>query len=133
KDGHVSGWDDPRMPTIAAMRRRGITPEAIRDFCERIGVAKANSRVDVSLFEHSIRDDLNYRAPRVMCVLRPLKVVITNYPESDVEWLDASYWPHDIPKEGKRKVPFSRELFIEQDDFMENPPKRYHRLSPGQE
>ena len=133
KGGYVSGWDDPRMPTLAALRRRGVTPEAIRDLMERVGVAKANSRTDIAMFEHAIRDDLNFRAPRVMCVLRPLKVVITNYPADQTEWLDASYWPHDVPKEGTRKVPFSRELFIEADDFMENPPRRYHRLSPGQE
>ncbi len=133
KDGHVAGWDDPRMPTLAGIRRRGVTPEAIRDFCERIGVAKVNSRVDLGLFEYSIRNDLNFRAPRVMCVLRPLKVVITNYPEGEVEWLDAPYWPHDVPKEGSRKVPFSRVLYIERDDFMENPPKKYYRLSPGAE
>ncbi len=133
KGGHVDGWDDPRMPTIAGMRRRGITPEAIRDFAERIGVAKANSRVDIALFEHSIRDDLNYRAPRVMGVLDPLKVTITNYPEGEVEWLDAPYWPHDVPREGSRKVPFCRTIYIERDDFMENPPKKFHRLSPGQE
>ena len=130
---YVSGWDDPRMPTIAGIRRRGITPEAVRDFCERIGVAKTISRVDISLFEHSIRDDLNYRAPRVMCVLRPLRVVIENYPEDEVEWLDASYWPHDVPKEGTRKIPFSRVIYIEQDDFMEDPPRKYHRLAPGRE
>lgn len=133
KGGYVSGWDDPRMPTIAGLRRRGITPEAIRDFSERIGVAKANSRVDVAMLEYSIRDDLNYRAPRVMCVLRPLKVVITNYPEEAEEWIDAPYWPHDVPKEGSRKVPFSRVLFIEKEDFMENPPRKYYRLAPGRE
>ncbi|NKN80835.1 glutamine--tRNA ligase, partial [Weissella cibaria] len=107
--GYVRGWDDPRMPTISGMRRRGITPEVIRRFCERIGVTKVDSRVDVGLLEHTIRDDLNFRAPRVMGVLRPLKVVLTNYPEGRVEWLDASYWPHDVPKEGSRKVPFGRE------------------------
>ncbi|GIV62308.1 MAG: glutamine--tRNA ligase [Rhodothermaceae bacterium] len=131
--GYVRGWDDPRMPTISGMRRRGITPEAIRRFCERIGVTKVDSRVDVGLLEHTIRDDLNFRAPRVMGVLRPLKVVLTNYPEGRVEWLDASYWPHDVPKEGSRKVPFGRELYIEQDDFMEDPPRRFHRLAPGRE
>ncbi len=133
EEGRVSGWDDPRMPTISGLRRRGVTPEAIRAFCERIGVTKVDSRVDLAVFEHSIRDDLNYRAPRVMCVLRPLKVVITNYPEDEVEWLEASYWPHDVPKEGVRKVPFSRELFIERDDFMERPTRRFHRLAPGRE
>lgn len=133
KGNYVDGWDDPRMPTIAGLRRRGITPEAIRDFAERIGVAKANSRVDIAMLEYSIRDDLNYRAPRVMGVLDPLKVTITNYPEGDVEWIDAPYWPHDVPREGSRKVPFSRTIYIEQNDFMENPPKKFHRLTPGQE
>lgn len=131
--GFVSGWDDPRMPTIYGARRRGITPEALRDFCERVGVAKVNSRVDLSMYEYSIRNDLNFRAPRVMAVLRPLKLVVTNYPEGQVEHLDASYWPHDVPKEGSRKVPFSRTLYIERDDFMEHPPKKYFRLSPGAE
>ncbi len=131
--GYVRGWDDPRMPTLSGMRRRGITPEAIRLFCERIGVTRVDSRVDVGLLEHTIRDDLNYRAPRVMGVLRPLKVILTNYPEGQVEWLDASYWPHDVPKEGSRKVPFGRELYIEQDDFMEDPPRGFHRLAPGRE
>ncbi|GIV76830.1 MAG: glutamine--tRNA ligase [Litorilinea sp.] len=133
EEGHVAGWDDPRMPTLAGMRRRGVTPEAIRTFCDRIGVARTNSRVDISLLEHCIRDDLNYRAPRVMCVLRPLKVVILNYPEDQVEELEASYWPHDVPKEGSRPVPFCRELYIEQDDFMEDPPKGFYRLAPGRE
>ncbi|RME84258.1 MAG: glutamine--tRNA ligase/YqeY domain fusion protein [Caldilineae bacterium] len=133
EEGHVSGWDDPRLPTLAGLRRRGVTPEAIRTFCDIIGVAKVNSRVEYELLEHTIRDDLNYRSPRVMCVLRPLKVIITNYPEDRVEWLDAPYWPRDIPKEGSRKVPFARELFIEQDDFMEDPPPGYHRLAPGRE
>jgi glutaminyl-tRNA synthetase len=132
-EGRVSGWDDPRMPTISGMRRRGVTPEAIRAFCERIGVAKANSTVDVKLFEHHLRDDLNHRSPRVMAVLRPLKVVITNYPEGQTEELDASYWPHDVPKEGSRKVAFGRELYIEQDDFQEDPPKKFFRLAPGRE
>lgn len=131
QEGHVQGWDDPRMSTISGMRRRGITPEAIRTFCDRIGVTRVDSRLDMSIFEHAIRDDLNYRAPRVMCVLKPLKVVLTNVDEGEVEWLDASYWPHDVPNEGSRKVPFSRELYIERDDFMEDPPKRYKRLTPG--
>jgi glutaminyl-tRNA synthetase len=129
----VAGWDDPRMPTLAGYRRRGFTPEAIRDFCERIGVAKANSTVDVTLLEHCQREDLNPRVPRVLCVLRPLKVVIDNYPEGQVEELDAPLYPHDVPKEGSRKVPFSRVLYIEQDDFAENPPKGFHRLAPGRE
>ncbi len=133
EEGLVDGWDDPRMPTLMGMRRRGITPEAIRRFCDIIGVAKTNSRVKYELFEHTVRDDLNYRSPRVMCVLRPLRVVITNYPEDQVEWLDAAYWPRDIPKEGSRKVPFARVIYIERDDFMENPPKKYYRLSPGRE
>ena len=129
--GHVNGWDDPRLPTLAGLKRRGVTPEAVRAFCERIGVAKANNRVDISLLEYSIRDDLNFRAPRVMGVLRPLKVVITNWPEGETEWLEAPYWPHDVPKEGTRKVPFARELYIDRSDFMEDPPKKFYRLSPG--
>ena len=132
-EGHVAGWDDPRMPTISGLRRRGVTPEAIRAFCDRIGVTKVDSRVDIGMFEYSIRDDLNHRAPRVMCVLNPLKVVITNFPEGEVQWLDASYWPHDVPRVGSRKVPFSRELYIERDDFMEDPPRKYYRLAPGRE
>lgn len=133
QDNLVSGWDDPRMPTIAGMRRRGYTAEALRDFCERIGVAKANSLVDVAQLEYSVRDDLNHRSPRVMCVLDPIKVVIENYPEDKVEMLEAPYWPHDIPKEGTRDVPLTREVLIERDDFMENPPKKFYRLSPGNE
>ncbi|HXF63273.1 MAG TPA: glutamine--tRNA ligase/YqeY domain fusion protein [Caldilineaceae bacterium] len=131
--GYVDGWDDPRMPTIAGLRRRGVTPEAIRDFSERVGVAKTNSRVEISLLEHCIRDDLNFRAPRVMAVLRPLKLVILNYPEGATETLEGAYWPRDIPKEGTRPLPFSRELYIEQDDFMENPPADFYRLAPGRE
>ncbi len=131
--GHVTGWDDPRMPTLAGLRRRGVTPEAIRSFWERMGVTKVNMRAELSALEHAVRDDLNYRAPRVLCVLRPLKVVITNYPEGETEELDASYWPHDVPKEGSRKLPFSREIYIERDDFMEHPPKGYYRLTPGGE
>jgi glutaminyl-tRNA synthetase len=131
--GQVDGWDDPRMPTLAGLRRRGYTPRAIRRFCDAIGVAKANSVVDVAMLEHAIRDDLNYAAARVLCVLRPLKVVITNYPEGEVEWLDADYWPRDIPKEGTRKIPFSRELYVEQADFMEDPPRKFFRLAPGRE
>lgn len=130
---HVSGWDDPRLPTIAGMRRRGYTPEAIRAFCAGVGVAKANSTVDMAQLEFFIRDDLNQKAPRVMAVLKPLKVVIENYPDDQVEELDASYWPHDVPKEGTRKVPFSKEIYIEQDDFMLDPPKDYYRLGPGRE
>jgi len=128
----VSGWDDPRMPTISGLRRRGYTPESIRDFCARIGVAKKENVIDVAQLEHSIREDLNLRAPRVMTVLRPLKVVITNYPEAETEYVDVINNPEDASA-GTRKVPFSRELFIERDDFMENPPKKFFRLSPGKE
>ncbi len=130
--GVVNGWDDPRLPTIAGLRRRGYTPEAIRDFCERIGVAKANSVVDYALLEHCLREDLNKRAERTMAVLRPLKVVITNYPEGKVEYLEAQNNPQD-PSAGTRKIPFSREIYIEQDDFMEDPPKKFFRLAPGRE
>ncbi len=133
QDKHVAGWDDPRLPTIAGLQRRGVTPEAIRTFCEQIGVSKANSRVDLALLDHCIRDNLNMLAPRVMGVLRPLKVVITNYPAGQTEELDASFWPRDVPKEGSRPVPFTREIYIEQDDFMEQPPKGFHRLLPGGE
>ena len=131
--GHASGWDDPRMPTIAGLRRRGVTPEAIRGFCNRIGVAKANSVVDVALLEHSIRDDLNTKTPRVMGVLDPVKLVIVNFPEDQVEEFDAPYFPDDPPKMGTRKVPFGRELYIERADFMEDPPKKFFRLAPGRE
>jgi len=130
--GYVAGWDDPRMPTIAGMRRRGYTPKAIRNFCERIGVAKNDSVVDMALLEHCVRDDLNERAPRVMGVLRPLRVVIDNYPEGQVEEFDCPYHPQKTEM-GSRKVPFSRVLFIEQEDFMEHPPKKFYRLSPGKE
>ncbi len=132
-EGHVRGWDDPRMPTLAGLRRRGVTPEAIRDFCEMIGVAKANSTVDIGKLDYTVRNDLNHRSPRVMCVLRPLKIVIENYPEDTVEWLDASYWPHDVPNEGSRKVPFTREIYIERSDFKENPGRKFYRLGPGRE
>ncbi len=130
--GHVNGWDDPRMPTLAGLRRRGYTPEAIRDFCERIGVAKSNSTVDIALLEHCLREDLNKRAPRVMAVLRPLKLVIENYPEGQIEELEAVNNPEDLTA-GTRKVPFTRELYIEQEDFREDPPKKYFRLFPGNE
>ena len=130
--GHVAGWDDPRVPTLAGMRRRGYPPEAIRNFCERIGVAKRDSIVDMDLLEHCVREDLNQRAPRVMAVLRPLRVVIDNYPEDQVEELDAPYHPQD-PGMGSRKVPFSRTLYIEREDFMEDPPKAFFRLAPGRE
>ena len=126
----VSGWDDPRMPTIAGFRRRGYTPESILNFCDQIGIAKANSTVDVSQLEFCIRDDLNTKVPRVMCVLEPLKVTIENYEGS--EELDAPYYPEDIAKEGSRKVPFSKEIYIERDDFSQNPPKGYFRLTPEQ-
>ena len=132
EDGHVSGWDDPRMPTISGIRRRGYTPESIRNFCERIGVAKRDSVVDVALLEYYIRDDLNRHAPRVMGVLRPLRVVIENYPEDKAEELEAVNNPED-PGAGTRMVPFSRVLYIEQDDFMEEPPKKFFRLAPGRE
>jgi len=132
QQGLVSGWDDPRMPTLSGLRRRGYTPEAIRSFCDRIGVAKRDSMVDVSLLEHYIREDLNRQAPRVMAVLRPLKVVIENFPENRVEELEAVNNPEDVAM-GTRKVPFSRVLYIEEDDFRESPPKKWHRLSEGAE
>ena len=132
KGGYVSGWDDPRMPTISGLRRRGYTPEAIRMFCERIGVAKAESTVNVDLLEHCLREDLNRCSRRVMAVLRPLRVVIENYPEGQEEWLEAVNNPED-PSMGTRKIPFSRVLYIERDDFLEVPPERFYRLAPGRE
>ncbi|MCC7194802.1 MAG: glutamine--tRNA ligase/YqeY domain fusion protein [Gemmatimonadaceae bacterium] len=132
-EGRVAGWDDPRMPTIAALRRRGVRPEAIRAFAEAVGVSRKPQRTEIGILEHSIRDDLNMEVPRVLCVTKPLKVVLTNYPEGQVEELDAPYFPHDVPREGSRKVPFSREIFIEQDDFMADPPKKFFRLAPGRE
>ncbi len=129
---HVSGWDDPRMPTISGLRRRGYTPESIRNFCERIGVARRDSTVDIALLEFSIREDLNKQAPRVMGVLRPLKVIIDNYPENKVEELDALNNPEDLAM-GTRKIPFSHVIYIEQDDFLEEPPKKFFRLAPGRE
>jgi glutaminyl-tRNA synthetase len=132
KAGHVRGWDDPRMPTITGMRRRGYPPEAIRNFCARIGVAKNDSVIDIALLEHCVREHLNAVAPRVMGVLRPLKLVIDNYPAGQEEWLEAVNNPED-PAAGKRRVPFSRELYIEQDDFRETPPPKYWRLYPGNE
>jgi glutaminyl-tRNA synthetase len=132
QQGLVSGWDDPRMPTITALRRRGYTPESIRNFCARIGVAKKENVIDVAQLEHSIREDLNARAPRVMTVLRPVKVVLTNYPEGQVEHARVQNNPED-PTAGERDVPFSRELYIERDDFMEHPAKKFFRLSPGKE
>ena len=130
--GYVNGWDDPRMPTIAGFRRRGYTPEAIRDFCDRIGVAKNAAIIDIALLEHSLRDHLNKTAPRALAVMRPLKVVITNYPEDETDWLDAVNNPED-ESAGTRKVPFSRDMYIERDDFMEDPPRRFYRLAPGRE
>ncbi|MDR1520563.1 MAG: glutamine--tRNA ligase/YqeY domain fusion protein [Planctomycetota bacterium] len=132
EEGRVSGWDDPRMPTIAGMRRRGYTPEAIRDFCQRIGIAKTNSRVDFQLLEYCLREDLNRRARRAMAVLQPLKVVVENFPEGETEWLEAVNNPED-PAAGSRQIPFSRELYIERGDFMEDPPKKFFRLAPGRE
>jgi glutaminyl-tRNA synthetase len=130
--GYVKGWDDPRMPTVTGMRRRGYSPEAIRKFCAEIGVAKNDNLIDVALLEHCVRDDLNERAPRVMSVLRPLRVVIDNYPENQVEEFECANHPQ-CPDMGTRQVPFSRVLYIERDDFLENPPKKYHRLGPGRE
>jgi glutaminyl-tRNA synthetase len=131
-EGVVSGWDDPRMPTLSGLRRRGYTPAAVRDFCDRIGIAKTNSLVDHALLEHCIREDMNANAPRFMAVLRPLKVVLENYPEGQVEWFEAENNPEN-PDMGTRKVPFTRELYIEQEDLMENPPGKFFRLSPGKE
>ena len=132
EEGHVTGWDDPRVPTISGLRRRGYTPESIRNFCDRIGVAKRDSMVDIALLEHTVREDLNQRAPRVMAVLRPIRVVIDNYPEDRVEELEAVNNPED-PSMGSRKVPFSRVLYIEKEDFREDPPKKFFRLAPGRE
>ncbi len=132
QDGHVRGWDDPRMPTLSGLRRRGYTPQAIRNFCAAIGASKTNGTIELAMLEHFLREDLNQRAPRVMAVLRPLRVVIDNYPEGQVEDLEALNNPED-PSAGTRKVPFSRELYIEQDDFRETPPKKFYRLFPGQE
>ena len=132
QEGHVSGWDDPRMPTLSGLRRRGYTPESLRTFCERIGLAKRDSLVDVAQLEHAVREDLNARAPRVMAVLHPLRVVLENYPEGEVDELDAVNNPED-ESAGTRKVPFSRVLYIERADFMEDPPKKFFRLAPGRE
>ena len=132
-EGHVNGWDDPRLPTIAGLRRRGVSPEAIRRFCDLIGVAKVDSRVDIGKLEFCIRDDLNMLVPRVMCVLRPLRLVIVNYPEDHTEEIEAPYYPRDVPKEGSRKIHFSRVLYIERDDFREDPPKDFFRLAPDRE
>ncbi|MFQ5546303.1 MAG: glutamate--tRNA ligase family protein, partial [Acidiferrobacterales bacterium] len=130
--GYVQGWDDPRMPTIVGMRRRGYTPEAIRDFCERVGVTKKENNIEMSLLENCVREDLERRTPRRMCVLRPLRVVIDNYPEDQVEEFEAPNHPND-PGMGSRKVPFARVLYIEQEDFLEDPPKKFFRLAPGRE
>ncbi|MEW6259591.1 MAG: glutamine--tRNA ligase/YqeY domain fusion protein [Thermodesulfobacteriota bacterium] len=132
QEGHVDGWDDPRMPTLSGLRRRGVPPEAIRTFCERIGVARRDSVVDVALFEHCVREYLNETALRVMAVLQPVKVVIENFPSDRVEMLDAPYYP-DRPEMGSRQLPFTRELYIEAEDFMEEPPKKFFRLAPGRE
>jgi glutaminyl-tRNA synthetase len=132
QEGRVRGWDDPRMPTLSGIRRRGYTPEALRNFCASIGVTKTNGTIELAMLEHFVREDLNKRAQRVMAVLRPLKVVVDNYPEGQVDEMDAVNNPED-PAAGSRKVPFSRVLYIEQDDFREEPPKGYFRLSPGKE
>ncbi|MDD4769415.1 MAG: glutamine--tRNA ligase, partial [Eubacteriales bacterium] len=132
EEGFVQGWDDPRMPTIAALRRRGVTSEAVADFCDRIGVARSASMVDMALLEHCIREDLNAKAHRVMGVLEPLKVIIANWPEGQVEWLEIENLPGDEDA-GTHKAPFAQEIYIEQEDFMEDPPKKFHRLSPGKE
>ena len=132
QEGRVSGWDDPRMPTLAGLRRRGYTPESIRNFCEQVGVAKRQNVIEIAMLEHAVRDDLNARANRVLAVLRPLKVVIENYPEGQVEYLDAVNNPED-PGAGTRRIPFSRELYVERDDFMEDPPRKFFRLAPGRE
>ncbi len=132
-DGHVDGWDDPRMPTIAGFRRRGVTAAAIRSFAERVGLSKADNLVDLALLDYEIRADLNQRAKRVMCVLDPLEVVIDNWPEGEVDSLDADYWPRDVPKDGSRKVSFSKRIYIERGDFMEQPSKKFYRLAPGRE
>ena len=132
EEGHVNGWDDPRLPTLAGMRRRGYTPEAIRDFCNRIGVSKADNLIELGQLEYSIRHDLNLHAPRVMAVLNPVKVIIDNYPEEEIEMLDAENNPED-ESAGTREIPFSREIYIERDDFMEDPPRKFYRLAPGKE
>lgn len=133
EEGHVTGWNDPRMPTLAGLRRRGVSPEAIRAFCAEIGVARADNRIGPDLLDYAIRSDLNFKAPRVMCVLRPLKVTLMNYPFDREEELDAPFWPRDVPREGSRAVPFGRELYIDRNDFREDPPKNYYRLAPGRE
>jgi len=133
EDGYVSGWDDPRMPTVAGLRRRGVTPEAIRKFNEMIGVSDVDSRIEYSRLEYAIRDDLNWTSPRRLAVVDPLKVVITDYPEGEVEWVDAPEYPRDVGKEGTRRMPFTREIWIERSDFMEEPFRKFYRLAPGRE
>ncbi len=132
-EGHVCGWDDPRLPTLAGLRRRGVTPEAIRDFCDMIGVARSNSVVDVGKLEYCLREDLNARCPRVLCVLRPLEVLVTTWEEGAAEEIDAPYWPRDVPREGSRTITFTRRIYVDRDDFRESPPKGWHRLAPGRE
>ena len=132
EEGHVNGWDDPRLPTLAGLRRRGYTPDAVRDFCNRIGVSKADNIIEIGQLEYSIRSDLNLHAPRVMAVLNPVKVVIDNYPEAQVEMLEADNNPED-ENAGTREIPFSREIYIEREDFMEDPPRKFYRLAPGRE
>ncbi len=131
REGHVTGWDDPRMPTLSALRRRGVTPEAVRDLTNRVGVSKANSRTSPTLLDNSIREDLNHRAKRVLAVLEPLRVELSDFPESEVALLDAPYWPHDVPREGSRPLPLTREIVIERGDFEEEAPKGFKRLAPG--
>ncbi len=133
EEGNVDGWDDPRLPTLMGMRRRGVPAGAIRTFCREIGVTRTQSSVQMSHFEHVLRDDLNYRAPRILGVVNPVKVVITNYPEDETDWIEAPYWPRDIDREGSRKIPFTRHLYIDRDDFREDPPDGFHRLYPGNE
>jgi glutaminyl-tRNA synthetase len=133
REGRVEGWDDPRMPTLAALRRRGVTPDAIRAFCDLVGISRADRRADIGKLEHAVRDDLNWKAPRVMCVLDPLRLVIENYPEGEEEWLEAPHFPRDVPRQESREVPFSRVLHIERDDFREDPPEGFYRLAPGRE
>ena len=133
QEGYVNGWDDPRMPTLSGLRRRGYTPTAIRTFWEMAGVAKANSVVELAMLEHAIRDNLNWQSPRAMAVLDPIKLTITNYPEDKTEWFDVPNYPQDKENEASRQIPFTREVYIERDDFMEDPPRKFYRLGPGRE